>query len=168
MPSLSSQWKGVKAAWDDDTSAESPGTRFGLMFDPLAYILGDKYRNLINKSGDESNRSLSHLLNTDKKGGWVANKPASTIGLIVGGSYAGSGMFGGAGGGSGGASPLGGAQGGSSPMGGMGGMQGKMPQMPQQQQEQQHNTVLEDELDRQAKEAALKKQIAAELGPRYV
>lgn len=102
MPSLSDQWKGAKAAWDDDTSPDSPGSRFGLMFDPLAYMLGDKYRDFINKTGDESNRSLSHWMGTDDRNGWVSNKPASTIGMIIGGAYAGGGMFGGGGAGAGG------------------------------------------------------------------
>lgn len=194
MPSLSSQWKDTKRAWNDSQSSDSPGARFGLMFDPLAYILGDKYRNFIKKTGDESNKTLAHAIGSDDSNSWVGNKPASTIGLIIGGSYAGGGMFGGGGsgpsggdlgvfshGGSGGMSPVGGGNAGvlansggiegGAGVGGMGGgsMMGKqMPQMPGQQQQQSKNTFLQDELERQAKERELKKQIADELGPRYV
>lgn len=84
-------------------------------------------------------------------------------------------------GGSGGMSPVGGGNAGvlansggiegGAGVGGMGGgsMMGKqMPQMPGQQQQQSKNTFLQDELERQAKERELKKQIADELGPRYV
>jgi hypothetical protein len=104
MPSLSSQYRDTKRAWDDDTSYESPGARFGLMLDPTAYTLdlfglGGKYRDFIKKTGDESNRTLSSALGTDDRGGWAANKPASTIGMLIGGYYAGSGMMGGGGGG---------------------------------------------------------------------
>lgn len=98
--SLSDQWRAVKAAWNNDTSYESPGARFGLMFDPTAYTLdligkGDKYRELVTKSGDEANRTLSSALGTDDRGGWAANKPASTLGLLTGGYYAGAGLLGG-------------------------------------------------------------------------
>jgi hypothetical protein len=106
MPSLSSQWDAAKAAWNDDESHLSPGTRFGLMFDPLAYIgdaagVGDKYRNFINKTGDQSNLTLSKALGTDDRGGWAANKPASTIGLMAAAYYGGGAMMGGGGGGAG-------------------------------------------------------------------
>lgn len=167
MPSLSQQWKETKDAWNDDTSPKSPGARFGLMFDPLAYILGDKYRNFIKKTGDESNRSLSHWIGSDDRGGWVANKPASTIGLIIGGSYAGGGMFGG-GSGAGAhegthAASLGNSSFTGAPAGGMQNMQ-----LPQQQQKQPENTWLADELERQEKERKLKALIADQLGPQYV
>lgn len=50
---------------------------------------------------------------------------------------------------------------------GMGGMQSQM-RMPQQQQQQSKNTAFEDEMARQEKERELKKQIAQEMGTRYV
>jgi hypothetical protein len=64
----------------------------------------------------------------------------------------------------------GGISGGAGIGGGSGGSMAsqKMPQMPGQQKEQPKNTWLADELERQAKEKELKKQIADELGPRYV
>jgi hypothetical protein len=116
-------------AWNDDTSYESPGARFGLAFDPTAYFLdifgkGDDYRDLVTKSGDEMNRTLSSALGTDDRGGWVANKPVSTIGLMVGGYNAGAGMglLGGDGGGVAGGTDLGifanGGQGGLTGLGG--------------------------------------------------
>lgn len=58
----------------------------------------------------------------------------------------------------------GGGQGGQT----QGGMQNHMPQMPGQQQQQPKNTWLADELARQEKEKELKKQIAEQMGPRYV
>lgn len=125
MPSLSQQWKATKAAWDDDKSYESPGARFGLMFDPLAYIFGDKYRKLITKSGDEANRTLSSALGTDDRNGWVANKPASTLGLMAAAYYGGGALMGGGGGGGAGAG--GGGSGGGLGLfanGGQGGMAG--------------------------------------------
>lgn len=107
------QWKDTKSAWNDSQSPASPGARFGLMFDPSAYALdlvgkGDKYRDFIKKTGDESNKTLSSALGTDDSNGWVGNKPASTIGMLIGGGYAGSGMFGGgaAGGGASGGSGM--------------------------------------------------------------
>jgi hypothetical protein len=116
--SLSDEWAAVKAAWNDDTSADSPGTRFGLMFDPVRYSLkpfglDDNYADLINKSGDESNRTLSHLFGSDDRGGWSANKPASTIGLLAASYFTGAGLMGGGGGGG-----AGGAGGGAQPWGG--------------------------------------------------
>ncbi len=113
MPSLSQQWKAAKAAWDDDTSPESPGARFGLMFDPTYYLLratdkklGQKYHDVITKSGDEMNRTLSSALGTDDRNGWAANKPASTIGLLASAYYGGSALGGlGNGGGSVGSGP---------------------------------------------------------------
>lgn len=132
--SLSSQWKEAKAAWDDDTSSASPGARFGLMFDPTAYMLdavgyGDKYRDAVKGSGDWMNEKLSSTLGTNDRGGWAANKPASTIGLMVGGYYAGGGLLGsgagsgtGAGAGGGTSAPWGGVfgQGGTQGMSGVG------------------------------------------------
>ena len=194
MPSLSEQWQGTKHAWNDSTSPESPGSRFGLMFDPLAYILGNKYRRFINKTGDQSNLKLSKWLGTSGKGGWAANKPASAIGLLIGGGEAGGGMFGGGGagggstglgvfsnGGTGGTAGVGGGNagalassggiGGGAGIGGAGGgsmMDKQMPQMPGQQQQQPKNTWLADELARQEKEKEVKKQIAEQLGPQYV
>lgn len=99
--SLASQWAGVKAAFGDSKSNASPGTRFGLMFDPLAYIGGDKYRDFINKTGDQANLSLSKALGTSNKGGWAANKPASTIGLLAAAYYGGGSALSGMGGGGG-------------------------------------------------------------------
>jgi hypothetical protein len=120
MPSLSEQWKAAKSAWDDDESNLSPGTRFGLMFDPLAYIGGDKYRDFINKTGDQANLTLSKAIGSDDRGGWAANKPASTIGLMAAAYYGGGALMGGGGGG--------GASGGSNlgifGNGGQGGMAG--------------------------------------------
>lgn len=99
----------------------SPGTRFGLKFDPLAYIFGDKYREFINMTGDKANEYLSKIAKPvnewDKKNNpihkyitdntaigkkvdtFAEQKPGSAIGLIAGGYAAGSGIAG-AGGGS--------------------------------------------------------------------
>lgn len=128
MPSLSQQWRDTKAAWDDDTSNASPGARFGLMFDPLAYAFGDKYRKEITGHGDKANLELSKLLGTDDRGGWAANKPASTIGLMAAAYYGGGAMMGGAGGGSAGGGMFGSSTGGGNlglfSNGGQGGMAG--------------------------------------------
>ena len=114
--SLASQWAGVKNALKSDNS-ESPGARFGLMFDPTAYLLdavgyGDKYRKAVTGSGDWANERLSGMLGARGGNGWVANKPASTIGLLAAGYFGGgaalSGMGGGgAAGGAGGAGSAG-------------------------------------------------------------
>lgn len=113
---------------------ESIGTRFGLKFDPLAYIFGKKYKDFINKTGDTANEFLSEKVmkpvnKFDRKinpihraidrtsiGGkvheWTDNKPGSTLGLVAGGYAAGSALAGGggaaAGGGGGGAAAGGG------------------------------------------------------------
>jgi len=109
------QWKDTKAAWNDSQSSASPGARFGLMFEPTAYMLdlfgkGDKYRDLVKKSGDQANKTLSSAIGTDDSNGWVGNKPVSTIGMLIGGGYAGAGMFGG---GAAGGAASGGAAGGA-------------------------------------------------------
>jgi hypothetical protein len=116
--SLSSEWKAVKSAFEDDESNLSPGTRFGLMFDPVRYSLkpfglDDKYADFINKTGDQSNLTLSKAIGTDDRGGWAANKPVSTIGLATAGYFTGGGLMG-----SGGGGGAGGAGGGSQPWGG--------------------------------------------------
>lgn len=122
MPSLRQQWDATKAAWDDDTSNASPGARFGLMFDPLAYIFGDKYRKEITKHGDKANLELSKLLGTDDRGGWAANKPASTLGLMAAAYYGGGALMGG--GGAGGSAGGSGQGLGLFSNGGQGGLQG--------------------------------------------
>lgn len=136
MPSLSSQWEAVKNAWNDSKSSESPGGRFGLMFDPTAYVLdafgkGDEYRNAITKSGDWMNERLSGALGTSDRNGWAANKPASTIGLMAASYFGGSGLMGGMGGGGAGGSSSGGlgifSNGGKAGMSGVG--QGNVGQL---------------------------------------
>ena len=123
--SLASQWDGVKRAWNDSTINESPGTRFGLMFDPLAYIGGDKYRDFINKTGDQANLKISKAIGTDDRGGWAANKPASTIGLLAASYFGGGAALGGLGGGGAGGGASGAGQGlGIFSNGGAGGMAG--------------------------------------------
>lgn len=132
MPSVRSQMDRARAAWDDDTSPESPGAEFGLAFDPTAYVAdlfgkGDNYRRMIRKSGREMNRTLSSALGTDDRNGWVANKPVSTIGLMAGMYYGGSALGGmgngGASAGGGSGAPTGGDLGVFS-NGGQGGMTG--------------------------------------------
>lgn len=110
----------VEHALSGDNS-ESPGTRFGLKFDPLSYLLGKKYRNFINKTGDKLNSTLAPIqkkvnkfdrkinpihraIDRTELGGevkqWVENKPGSTMGLVYGGGAAYGGLTGGASGGS--------------------------------------------------------------------
>jgi hypothetical protein len=106
VASFNRLWGDALNAWEDDKSYESPGARFGLLFDPTAYALdifgkGDKYRDLVIKSGDEMNRTLSSALGTDDRNGWAANKPASTLGLAAAAYYTGAGLLGGGGGGAG-------------------------------------------------------------------
>lgn len=129
----------VEHALSGDNS-ESPGTRFGLKFDPLAYLFGKKYRDLINKTGDKLNSTLAPIqkkvnkfdrkinplhraIDRTELGGqvkqWVENKPGSTMGLVYGGGAAYSGLAGGSGAGG---SDLGiFSNGGTSGMGGVGG-----------------------------------------------
>lgn len=90
---------------------KSIGTRFGLKFDPLHYIaklfhFDDNYDAFVNKSGDFLNKQASTVVKPidrfarsydplhkaitstdagDKAATWIANKPASTAGLIYGG-----------------------------------------------------------------------------------
>lgn len=109
MSIFSSQIDKAKSAWGDSTSPASPGARFGLAFDPTSYMLdlfgkGDEYRKAVEGSGDWMNERLSGALGTSDRGGWAANKPASTIGLMVGGYYGGSGLLGSSGFGAGGSS----------------------------------------------------------------
>jgi len=127
--SFSSEWQGVKDAWNDSKSPASPGARFGLLFDPTRYVAdafgkGDEYRSAITKSGDWMNERLSGALGTSDRGGWAANKPASTLGLLAAGYFTGGGMLGGgsssgAGSGSGGLGIF--SNGGASGMSGVGG-----------------------------------------------
>lgn len=111
MKSISALWDDAKDAWNDSTSSKSPGARFGLIGDPLYWIFGDKYGDKIIQSGDWMNERLSGALGTSDRGGWAANKPASTLGLLAAGYFGGGalagGMGGGAGGGSSGAGSLG-------------------------------------------------------------
>lgn len=124
--------------------------------------------------------------------GWMHKHPLGVIGsmiAIAAGGAAASGAGGGptgsdlgvfSNGGAGGMSGVGGGnagvlansgaiEGGAGVGGGASSMMGKqMPKMPGQQNQQPKNTFLQDELERQAKERELKKQIADELGPRYV
>jgi hypothetical protein len=87
----------------DDEGYSSPGTRFANMWDPMAYIFGDKYRDLINKSGYYINKGLSKSVEPaasfsrknnpirkeigalDEAQNWAENKPGSVLGLAIGG-----------------------------------------------------------------------------------
>lgn len=119
-------WADTKRAWNDSSSSDSPGARFGLLFDPTAYALdavgyGDKYRDLVKGSGDWANTRLSGMLGTRGGNGWVANKPASTIGLLAAG-YFGGGALAGGGSGAGASGNLGiFSNGGTAGMSGVGG-----------------------------------------------
>lgn len=109
MSIFGDQIQKAKDAWGDSKSPASPGARFGLAFDPTSYMLdlfgkGDEYRKAVEGSGDWMNERLSGALGTSDRGGWAANKPASTIGLLVGGYYGAGGMLGSGGLGSGGGS----------------------------------------------------------------
>jgi len=99
---------------------KSPGTRFGLKFDPMAYFLdlfgkGDDYRDFINKTGDTANKAVSKVakplhkfttqidpiakaVDDSKEGGkvneWVTNKPASAVGIVTGAMAGGSALSG--------------------------------------------------------------------------
>jgi hypothetical protein len=131
----------VKGAMSGSNS-KSPGTRFGLKFDPLAYIFGKKYRDLINKSGDTLNKTLAPIQKSvnkvDRKinpvhkaidktaiGGkvkqWVENKPGSTMGLVYGGGAAYGGLSGAGGGAASGADLGVFSNGGTAGMGSVGG-----------------------------------------------
>jgi hypothetical protein len=124
-------WEDVKHSLRGDNQ-ESPGTRFGLYFDPLHYIsdwfnFGDNYDRFVNKSGDWLNKQASSVVapidktmrkvsplhgavtdtpEGDQAAKWIVNKPASTAGIIYGGIAGGSalgGLLGGGGGGGAGA-----------------------------------------------------------------
>lgn len=110
---------------------ESLGTRIGLYIDPLHYISklwgGQKgYDAFVNKSGDFLNKQASsvvkpidkfarkydplHKAITSTQGGdeaatWIANKPATTAGIIYGGIAGAQGLGGMFGGGDAGAAP---------------------------------------------------------------
>lgn len=112
----------------DKDNNKSPGTRFGLNFDPLYWLsdlfgFQDNYARFVNKSGDWLNKQASSVVKPidkfarendplhkaitstetgDKAATWITNKPATTAALLYGG-ISGAGALGG------GAAPAGGS-----------------------------------------------------------
>jgi hypothetical protein len=124
-------WLDIKHAMRGDNN-ESVGTRIGLYIDPLHYLSklwgGQKnYDAFVNKSGDFLNKQASsvvkpidkvarkydplHKAVTSTDGGdeaatWIANKPATTAGVLYGAIAGGQALGGLGGGGGGSAAPV--------------------------------------------------------------
>jgi hypothetical protein len=127
----------------------SPFGEAGLLFDPLAYIGGDKYKNFMRKTWEGPNKALSPAVKKfhafEKKvnpyinplqaeidktelGGKVKttseNKPGDAALAILGAVFGGGALLGGMGGGAGGAGGAGGGGAGAGELGGLGGWGG--------------------------------------------